>query len=288
MTRDGSARAIIMDGTDIVERARQIHHTTPTATAALGRVLIATSLAGSMMGEKQDLLTFRFKGDGIGGTIVASSDYYGNVRGFIEHPEAELPLRPDGKLNVGGIVGKGNLYVLRDAGGKEPHVGVSEIKTGEIAEDVAFYYAESEQIPTLCALGVLVDRDRTVLRAGGALIQLLPFADPEVAEKLEQNAKKTPSITTLLSQVSAEKALDFYLDGIEYDIFDSIDCDYKCVCSRKKTDGALVSLGKKELLSMIESDEETVLTCSFCDSVYKYSKSDLKKLVSEAEKHGKN
>ena len=286
MTKDGSARAIILDGRDIVERARQIHNTTPVATAALGRTLLATSLAGSMLGEKEDVITIRFKGDGIGGSVVATSDWCGNVRGFIQNPSAELPLRADGKLDVGGCIGQGELYILRDAGGSEPYVGISKIQTGEVGDDIAYYYATSEQIPTVCALGVLVDRDYTVLRAGGALIQLLPFYDDEVADKLEQNAAKMRPITKILSEGTLEDVLAEVLDGIEYDLFDEIECEYKCACSREKTDNALISLGAKELTDMIENgDEVTEMTCSFCDAVYKYSKSDLKHLLKVVEKN---
>ena len=285
MTKDGSARAIILDGRDIVERARQIHNTTPVATAALGRTLLATSLAGSMLGEKEDVITIRFKGDGIGGSVVATSDWCGNVRGFIQNPSADLPLRADGKLDVGGCIGQGELYILRDAGGSEPYVGISKIQTGEVGDDIAYYYATSEQIPTVCALGVLVDRDYTVLRAGGALIQLLPFYDDEVADKLEQNAAKMRPITKILSEGTLEDVLAEVLDGIEYDLFDEIECEYKCACSREKTDNALISLGAKELTDMIENgDEVTEMTCSFCDAVYKYSKSDLKHLLKVVEK----
>ena len=286
MTRDGSARALFIEATDIVERARQIHNTYPTATAALGRTLIAASLIGSLMAEKEDLLTIRFKGDGLGGAIVASSDYMGNVRGFIEHPDADPPLRSDGKLNVGACVGRGELYVLRDVGGKEPYVGISEIRSGEIAEDIAGYFTESEQIPTLCALGVLIDRDRTVKCAGGVLIQLLPFADEETADRIEVNASKLPGITALMQENTAEQVLDLFLEGIEYDMFDDFDCGYKCVCSREKTDKALISLGAAELTKMIETDGKAELTCSFCDNVYKYSKSDLKSLLTEASENG--
>jgi molecular chaperone Hsp33 len=286
MTKDGSARAIILDGRDIVERARQIHNTTPVATAALGRTLLATSLAGSMLGEKEDVITIRFKGDGIGGSVVATSDWCGNVRGFIQNPSADLPLRADGKLDVGGCIGQGELYILRDAGGSEPYVGISKIQTGEVGDDIAYYYATSEQIPTVCALGVLVDRDYSVLRAGGALIQLLPFYDDEVAEKLEQNAAKMRPVTKILSEGTLEDVLAEVLDGIEYDLFDEIECEYKCACSREKTDNALISLGAKELTDMIENgDEVTEMTCSFCDAVYKYSKSDLKHLLKIVEKN---
>ena len=286
MTKDGSARAILLDGRDIVERARQIHNTTPVATAALGRTLLATSLAGSMLGEKEDVITIRFKGDGVGGSVVATSDWCGNVRGFIQNPSADLPLRADGKLDVGGCIGQGELYILRDAGGSEPYVGISKIQTGEVGDDIAYYYATSEQIPTVCALGVLVDRDYSVLRAGGALIQLLPFYDDEVAEKLEQNAAKMRPITKILSEGTLEDVLAEVLDGIEYDLFDEIECEYKCACSREKTDNALISLGARELTDMIENgDEVTEMTCSFCDEVYKYSKSDLKHLLKVVEKN---
>lgn len=289
MTRDGSARAIILNGRDIVERARQIHNTTPTATAALGRTLLATSLAGSLLGEKEDVLTIRFKGDGLGGTVVATSDWCGNVRGFIQNPSADLPLRPDGKLDVGGCIGKGELYILRDVGGSEPYVGISKIQTGEVGDDIAYYYATSEQVPTICALGVLVDRDYTVKAAGGALVQLLPFADDEVVDKLEINAQKLRSVTEILDNGTSKDVLDILLDGIEYDLFDEFECEYKCACSREKTDNALISIGERELTDMIENGEsETVMTCSFCDAVYKYSKSDLKHLLSIAKRNNKS
>ncbi|MBR2900851.1 MAG: Hsp33 family molecular chaperone HslO [Clostridia bacterium] len=283
ITKDGSARAIIIDARDIVERARQIHNTTPTTTAALGRTLIAASLAGSMLGEEQDVITVRFVGNGVGGTIIATSDWCGNVRGLIGNPQADLPLRSDGKLDVGGCVGQGELYILRDTGGSEPYVGVSKIQTGEIGDDIAYYYATSEQVPTVCALGVLIDRDYTVKEAGGALVQLLPFADEEVAEKLEENARKMRPVTEILSEGTLEDVLNAVFDGIEYDLFDKIECSYKCVCSREKTDKALISLGEKEITEMIESEDETVMTCGFCDSVYKYSKSDLKNILKKAK-----
>ncbi len=284
ITKDGSARAIVLEGRDIVERAREIHQTTPTATAALGRTLLAASMSGSLLGEKEDCMTIRFRGNGVGGVVVATSDWCGNVRGFIQNPSAELPLRADGKLDVGGCIGKGELYILRDvSGSSEPYVGVSQIQTGEVGDDIAYYYATSEQIPTICALGVLVDRDYTVKEAGGALVQLLPFSDEEVVDVLERNSQKMRSVTEILSNGRAEDVLSEVFDGLEYDIFDEIECSYKCVCSREKTEAALISLGEKELLDMIESEEETIMTCGFCDAVYKYSKSDLKNLLKKAK-----
>lgn len=285
ITKDGSARAIVTDARDIVERAREIHNTTPTTTAALGRTLIAASLAGSMLGEKEDCMTIRFKGDGIGGTVLATSDWCGNVRGFIQNPSAELPLRADGKLNVGDCIGKGMLYIMRDvSGSNEPYVGVSEIQTGEVGDDIAYYYATSEQIPTICALGVLVDRDYSVKRAGGALVQLLPFADEDVVDILEKNSQKMRPVTEILENGCLEDVLDEVFDGLEYDIFDKIECGYVCPCSRERTDKALIAIGEKELLDIIESDEETEMTCSFCDKVYKYSKDELKEILEKAKR----
>lgn len=281
MTRDGSARALSIDAKDIVNRAIEIHHPTPTAAAALGRTLIAASLMGSLLGEEEDLLTVRFKGDGGGGTILASSDYKGNVRGFIEHPSFDCPLRPsDGKLDVSRCVGKGFLNILRDSGGDEPYSGICPIVSGEIAEDIAYYYATSEQTPTVCALGVLIDTDYTCKAAGGVLIQLLPFADDAVAERLEKNASSSPSVTSILDGNGHPALLQSFLSGIEYDTFDEIDCGYVCPCSRERTDRALLAMGKKELTDMILAPEkEFTVHCQFCDRIYRYTKADLQSLI---------
>lgn len=285
ITKDGSARAIVTDARDIVQRAREIHNTSPTATAALGRTLIAASLAGSMLGEKEDCLTLNFKGNGNGGSVLATSDWCGNVRGFIQNPEADLPLRGDGKLDVGGLIGKGTLYVLRDvSGSNEPHVGIAEIQTGEVGDDIAYYYATSEQIPTVCALGVLVDRDLSVKRAGGALVQLLPFADEEVVDVLEKNASEMRSVTEILDNGSLEDLLAAVFKGLEYDVFDEIECGYLCPCTRERTEKALIAIGEKELKDIIDTEEEIEMTCSFCDKVYKYTKSDLTHILKKAKK----
>lgn len=283
ITRDGSARALIADTRDTVNEAIKIHSTEPTASAALGRVLTACSMMGTLLGEEEDTITLRFKGDGQGGSVVASSDWKGNVRGFIQNPACDLPLRPDGKLNVGCCIGKGNMYVLRDVGGEEPYVGIANIVSGEVAEDIASYYANSEQVPTVCALGVLVDRDRTAALAGGALIQLLPFADPGVTAQLEKNASAAPPITKMLGEKTLEEILAVYLEGIEYDVFDEIINGYECNCSRERTDRALVSLGKKELTDIYENDENTEMTCQFCGRKYEYTKEQLAKLIKEAK-----
>lgn len=279
VTRDGSARIIFESSKDIVNEAICIHKTSPVCTAALGRLLTASSMIGSLLGEETDALTISMKGDGPIGKMIVSSDWKGNVRGYVQNPNVDIPLKPNGKLDVSGAVGKGQMYVIRDAGGKEPYNGIADIVSGEIAEDIASYYAKSEQVPTLCVLGVLVNTDYTCLCAGGVLIQLLPFADEAIIDKLEKNLASLPSLTSLLKDHTVEELMPMYLKGIEYDVFDEIECEYQCKCSRKKTDGALVSLGKTELEKILESEEKTELCCQFCDKKYVYSKSDIKHLL---------
>lgn len=283
ITRDGSARIIVLNSTNIVNRAVEIHTTAPTATAAFGRVLTATSMMGSLLGEKDDLLTLRFKGDGPAGSVVATSDYMGNVRGFIANPAADPPKYLNGKLNVAAAIGRGTMYVLRDAAGlPEPYVGALEIKSGEVAEDIAAYYAQSEQTPTVCALGVRVGRDYKAISAGGVLLQLLPFADEAIVDQIEENLKDIPPISELVEKYDLETIAGMYLKGIEFDLFDSMRCEYRCACSRKKTDSALVSLGKEELEDMIK-EGSAELRCQFCDIVYNYSARELKALLEKAQ-----
>ena len=237
-------------------------------------------MIGSLMAEPTDLLTLRVVGDGVGGSIVVSSDSFGNVRGFIQNPKAELPLREDGKLNVGGIVGKGNLYVMRDVGNDEPYIGISSLQSGEIAEDIAYYYATSEQIPTVCALGVLVDVDYSCKAAGGILIQLLPFADPEVVDILEKNVMRATSVTDMLQRGGIDLLLQTFLDGIEYDVFDNLETEYRCNCSKERTDRALLSLNQ-EARSELMQDEQIEMNCQFCDKKYIYTKKELEKLYEQ-------
>ena len=284
ITTDGSARIIVLDSTAIVNKAVEIHVTAPTATATLGRVLTAASMMGSLLGEKDDLLTLRFKGDGEAGSVMASSEYMGNVRGYIANPAADPPKKPNGKLNVSAAVGNGALYVLRDAEGlEEPYVGVLEIQSGEIAEDIAAYYAQSEQVPTVCALGVLVGQDYKAISAGGVLLQLLPFADPKIIDIIEENIKYIPPISDLIRTHSLEDIAAMYLKGIEFELFDSMRSEYKCACSRKKTDGALIATGIDELKAMY-AEGGTELKCQFCGKVYNYSKEELGELIKRGEK----
>ena len=273
MTRDGSAAAMITDTTDTVNRAIEYHNTSPTATAALGRTLTAASLMGSRLKDKGDSLTLSFKGDGPAGLIMAVSDYYGNVKGYIENPAVDLPLKPNGKLDVSGAVGRGYMSVVRDVGIKEPMTGISEIVSGEIAEDVASYYVNSEQTPTLLSLGVLVGRDLKCAGAGGVFVQLLPHADEEVIGKLERNVVKITGLSSLIaSGCSCEQLLSYVLDGIEYDMFDDIKTDYVCDCSKERMLRAVKSLGQQELNKIFSEQDSIEVCCRFCNKKFSFGK----------------
>ena len=282
MTSDGSARAFVINSTDIVNEAIRIHNTAPTATALLGRVLTATSLIGSTLNEEQNTLTLTVEAMGESGRVMAVSDYMGNVRGYVQNPASDLPLREDGKLDVGGIVGGGMLSVIRDEGGNEPTVGSVELVSGEIAIDVAKYFAVSEQVPTLCALGVLVDRDYTCKAAGGLIVQLLPFADEETVSLIERNSTELGNISAMVdSGMTNEDILKIALRDIPYDVFDEYEVEYRCTCSRERTGEAVRSIGESELLKLFDEqladngNDYLTVECRFCDKVYKFTKEDL-------------
>lgn len=288
MTHDGSARILAIDSRDIVGEAISHHGTTPVASAALGRLLTATAMVGSLMPEKECRITFSVKGDGPLGTLMAIADYCGNVKGYAENPHAELLLKENGKLDVGAGVGKGMFAVIREDGVGEPHIGTVGLVSGEIAEDIATYFAESEQIPTLCALGVTVDRDGSCLAAGGVLIQLLPYPDEGVVSRLEENAAVLSDISRLFAEGKTPKdVLELALAGIPYDLFDELECAYLCDCSRERMLGAIGRLGKAEILSMLDEEEaergerSLEASCRFCGSAYRFPEEELLRAAEE-------
>lgn len=282
ITKDLNIRAYALDSTSIVERARQIHDLTPLASAALGRTLTAASMMGAALKGEKDSLTIRFRGDGPLGTVLAVSDALGNVRGYVQNPQADLPLNAKGKLDVGKGIGQGTLVISRDLGMKEPYIGQVPIVTGEVAEDITNYFAVSEQVPTVCALGVLVDVDWSIKHAGGVIIQLLPYTEDWVIDRLEENLKDLPSITQMMGQGMDNTAiLGQFLRGFELDILQQREVEYRCYCSKERVTQALISLGAEELEKMREEQGEAELTCQFCDKVYHFSSLELGELIYE-------
>lgn len=289
MTRDGSARIHVINSKAMVNEAVRVHKTAPTATAALGRLLTGVSVMGCMLGEKEDTISVTVSGRGPLGKLIAVSDYRGNVRGYVQNPDADLPLKANGKLDVGGAVGAGTMTVVKDLGGKEPYNGVVPLVSGEIAEDIASYYATSEQVPTLCALGVLVDMDRTCLAAGGVFVQLLPFADESVVAALERNASSLGNLSTLFARgLSNRELMDIALSGVEYDVFDELEVGYHCTCSRERIESALISVGEKELEEMFAQQlaegkpEELEVNCRFCGTTYRFNRPQLMSFFKKA------
>ena len=268
---------------DLTERARQIHKTLPVATAALGRALSGASLMGNALKGRGASLTLQIKGGGPLGTVLAVSDPEGNVRGYVTNPQVDLPLRADGKLDVGRAVGsEGTITVIKDLHMKEPYVGTVDLLGGEIAEDIAGYFVESEQIPTACALGVLVDRDQSVKSAGGYLIQLMPGAGEDTIARVEGGVMAAGNVSAMLERdPDPEHMLRTVLSDFEVKILESDPVEYRCACSRERVERALISLGKGELESMLREQGGCELTCQFCDSVYRFTAQDLEHILAQ-------
>ena len=280
MTRDGFVKATAMTSTAIVERARQIHKTFPTATAALGRVLTAASMMGNMQKIEEGSLTLQIKGDGPLGTILAVSDAEGNVRGYVTNPQVSLLEKYKGKLDVGAAVGSGMLTVIRDLRMKEPYIGSVELVSGEIAEDITDYFVQSEQVPTACALGVLVDVDQSVKAAGGYLIQLLPGAPDAVIDRIEAGIQAAGAVTGQLSKgMSAQQLLETVLKDFDLEILETTPVEYRCYCSRERVTSTLISLGRKELNDIVEEGETIHIGCQFCDTDYAFTPEQVRKIL---------
>lgn len=277
---DGCVLVLAADTTDISETARQIHKTSKVCTAALGRALTGASFMGIMLKGQDSSVTLRFNGGGPAGSVIAVSDMNGNVRGYVMNPDVNLPLNEKGKLDVGTAVGTdGFLTVVKDIGMKEPFVGQIPLVSGEIAEDITSYYAMSEQVPSVCALGVLVNPDLSVAVSGGFLIQLLPTADDSIIEKVEKGLVGLPSVTTMLADgLTPEEICKKVLPEFNVEVLDTEECEYKCNCSRERVEKALISVGKEELADMA-NDDVTEVKCHFCPSVYKFSSEDIRGLI---------
>lgn len=283
ITSDGLVMATALDSTDIVSQAEKLHKSSAVVTAALGRLLTATAMMGNALKGEESTITVKIDGNGPSGAIIAVADSNGDVRGYAVNPVVEIPLKQNGKLDVSGAVGTdGTLYVIKDLGMKEPYNGFVPIATGEVAEDIAAYYAVSEQIPTICALGVLVNPDLTVRVAGGYIIQLLPaaYGYDEVIDKLENNIKVMKPITALLDEgKTIEDIVKIALNGFEVEVLSEQTATYKCNCSRERFESALKSLNRQELESMADEMEKAETVCQFCGSVYTFTKDEIRSFL---------
>ena len=290
ITSDGAVKAVAVTTKDLTEKVRNIHKTLPVATAAIGRALAAASMMGNALKEENASLTLQIKGGGPLGTVLAVSDHLGNVRGYVQNPQIDLPLRADGKLDVGAAVGaEGTLTVIKDLGMKEPYIGSVGLLGGEIAEDLAAYFVESEQIPTACAMGVLVDRDQSVRAAGGYIVQLLPGAGEDVIAKVEGGVLAAGPVTALLDQnADPEALLRTVLSDFEVEILETSPIGYQCYCSRDRVERALISMGVSELEDLLAEQGGCELGCQFCDQVYRFTGEELQALIDrmKAQKNG--
>ena len=273
-------RAFAATTKETVEAARQAHNTSPVATAALGRLLTGGAMMGSMMKNDSDMLTIQIKGDGPIGGLTVTADSKGNVKGYVEHPEVMLPPNAQGKLDVAGALGIGLISVIKDMGLKEPYVGQTILQTSEIAEDLTYYFATSEQVPSSVGLGVLMEHDNTVKQAGGFIVQLMPFVDDDVVDRLEANIKKISSVTSMLDKgMTPEEILEEVLDGFEVEVKDTMPAQFYCNCTKERVEKAIISIGKKDIQEMIDDGKEIEVNCHFCNTNYKFTVDELKEII---------
>ena len=280
---NAAIRAFAVTGRELVETARKAHDTSPVVTAALGRLMVGGVMMGSMLKGENDLLTLQVSGDGPIKGMTVTADARGNVKGYAIEPQVMLPPNAAGKLDVGGAVGSGMLRVIKDMGLKEPYVGQTVLQTGEIAEDLTYYFATSEQVPSCVGLGVLMEKDNTVKQAGGFVIQLMPFTEDEVISKLEENIKKFPSVTSVLDEgKTAEEMLEILLDGLDMEITDTMPAQFYCNCDKKRVEKAIISIGKKDIEEMIAENKDIEVNCHFCNTSYTFSVEELKEMLKKS------
>ncbi len=281
---DAQIRAFACTTRELVEAARSAHNTSPVVTAGLGRLLSAGVMMGSMLKGEQDILTLQIKGDGPVNGLTVTADAKGNVKGYANVPDVILPPNAQGKLDVGGAVGQGFLSVIKDMGLKEPYVGQTELQTGEIAEDLTYYFAVSEQVPSCVGLGVLMERENTVRQAGGFIVQLMPFAEESVIARLEENLQKIAPVTTMLDAGnSPEQMLELVLEGLHPEMTDTLPCRFACNCDKGRVEKALISIGRKELQEMIDEGREIEVNCHFCNRNYVFSVAELQELYKRSK-----
>ena len=282
MTRDGSARVLVINSKELVNGMIRVHKTSPTVTAALGRLISAASMIGTMLPENGDTLTMNITSEGEIEKMIAVADYFGNVKSYVKNPHADPARKPNGKLDVGAAVGPGSISVIRDVGGSDPQCGTTALVSGEIAEDIATYFAKSEQIPTLLSLGVLVNTDGTCKAAGGILVQLLPFPDDKTVDLIERNAAELSGISHMFDEgMSNLDIMNIAMKDIPFDVFDTIEVEYKCDCSAKRMKQKIRSLGAGEISKMLDEQEAEgkartlTAVCRFCNSEYTFTEKDL-------------
>lgn len=280
MAADRQIRAFAVTSRELVEHAREAHHTSPVATAALGRLLSAGTMMGVMMKGERDVLTLQMKGSGPLGGVTVTADSKGRVKGYVDHPEAMLPPNSQGKLDVGGAIGVGILNVIKDLGLKEPYNGSVELKTGEIGDDLTYYFAVSEQIPSAVGLGVLMNRDNTVRQAGGFMIQLMPFIDEAVVDRLEQKLAEVKSVTAMLDKgYTPEQILEELLGEFGLEITDTVPAEFYCNCDKERVEKALIGVGRAGLNEMVQDGKTIEVNCHFCNAKYEFTVEELKTLI---------